>query len=363
MIKSKKIIVSIFLFLFSCTLCADPYKSILVNHFNENGAGVIVSIYKFGEKEFEGAVGFADIESKIKLSPEMELKIGSITKQFTAVAILKLVDRGVLSLDESIDNHFDVSNQLWKKITVRHLLTHTSGIPDYISKIYYKEGLVLGKSKEEIFSTIKSLPVSGVPGEKVEYSNSGYFLLGLIIEKISGMEFSLYLEDNIFKPLKMKSTYYLASSDPKVKNVIGYNGSRKAGNFSGEVAFSAGGLVSSAEDLQKWLNAVRNRTVLSDNSWNEMFSPYILNNGERSNVGLGWGIGELNGEKVFVHAGGVFGFSSFVVWFPSEKISIVALSNRMDHGWFNWFLEALGRKSSTQKLSDLSFTVLRESLN
>lgn len=301
---------------------------------DEPGATVIVT--RDGATVFRKAYGMADTANKQVMDAAMTLRLGSITKQFTAVAILMLADEGKLALTDDITRFLPDYPTQGKKITIEHLLTHTSGIQSYTGKPAYMETMAMDFTVNQMIDGFKNDPMLFAPGERFDYNNSGYFLLGAIIEKISGQSYAKFLEQRIFIPLGMTHTAYEGNERSK--------GLRAAGHSKGEAAYgpamrlsmtqpyAAGSLVSSVDDLARWENAIAAGKLLKAASWKKAFTPYTLTNGKSTGYGYGWEIGSLNGASKIAHGGGINGFSTYALRVPEKKVFVAVLSNTESGG-------------------------------
>jgi CubicO group peptidase (beta-lactamase class C family) len=295
----------------------------------EPGATVIVT--RGGATVFRKAYGMADVGNKQAMDAAMTLRLGSITKQFTAVAILMLAEEGKLALTDDITRFLPDYPTQGKKITIEHLLTHTSGIQSYTGKPNYMETMAKDLTVSQMIDGFKNDPMLFAPGERFDYNNSGYFLLGAIIEKVSGQPYARFLEQRIFIPLDMKHTAYEGNERT--------SGARAAGYSKGETAFvparplsmtqpyAAGSLVSSVDDLARWEKAITGGKLLTAASWKKAFTPYTLADGSSTGYGYGWEIGRLNGAAKIAHGGGINGFSTYALRVPEKKVFVAVLSN------------------------------------
>ena len=296
---------------------------------DEPGATVIVT--HDGATVFRKAYGMADTGSKQAMDAAMTLRLGSITKQFTATAILMLAEEGKLALSDEITRFLPDYPTQGKKITIEHLLTHTSGIQSYTGKPGYIKTMAQDFTVDQMIDTFKNDPMEFAPGERFHYNNSGYFLLGAIIEKVSGQSYAKFVEQRIFIPLAMTNTAY--EGHERIK------GPRAAGYSKGDTSFvparplsmtqpyAAGSLVSSVDDLARWDAAIAEGKLLKAASWKKAFTPYTLTNGKSTGYGYGWEIGRLNGATKIAHGGGINGFATYALRLPEKKVFVAVLSN------------------------------------
>lgn len=269
--------------------------------------------------------GKAIYEFDVNNNSKTKFRIGSLTKQFTAMSILILAERNQLNVNDKISK-FLPDYPDGDKIKIVHLLTHTSGIPDHTELPDFNKGRRV--YQQELIQTInafKNLPLEFSPGEKFKYSNSGYILLGYIIEKVSGISYQNFVENNIFKPLKMDNSGF-EESDKVIKfKANGYNlidgKIVKAAYRNISNAHASGALYSTIEDLYLWDRALYSESLISFNSLKKMFTPY------KKHYGYGWGIVKVFGHKMVGHNGETEGFSANISRFVDDDLCIIVLSN------------------------------------
>lgn len=297
---------------------------------NKNEPGGVFLVSQKGKNIYRKAFGKANLELNVNMTPDNVFQIGSMTKQFTAVAILMLEQQGKLKVTDPVSKYYkDYPNG--DKITIHHLLTHTSGIKDFtkmkaLSSIAQKE-----MKPEAMVDFFENEPVDFAPGEKFEYNNSGYVLLGYIIEVVTGDTYEDFIQKNIFDKAGMTHSYY--ASDRKVipKRASGYH--KKEQGFvnktviSFSVPFSSGSLMSTVDDLLKWQQTLNQNVFLNSTETQKAFRKYKLNNGEEFTYGYGWHLKDMNGVPDREHGGSVFGFKSMGVYIPGEDIYVIGLSN------------------------------------
>lgn len=296
------------------------------------GAAVLVS--KDGNTIYKKGFGKANIAGNLSITPAFHFRIGSITKQFTAAAILKLQEEGKISVNDKL-SRFLPDYPRGSEVTIHHLLTHTSGIKSYTDKINFQsvETTLPIESAEKHIASFRDDPYNFNPGDSWSYNNSGYFLLGYIIEKISGMSYAEYLENNFFKPLGMNNTGVHYGGINLENEALGYsfvNGKvEPAPDWEMSWAGGAGALYSTVDDLFLWNEAVFNGKVLSDQSLASAFTPVQLNDGTQAvaRYGYGWMLGDFRGWDNVFHGGGLPGYMSFLVRFPEQNITVAILSN------------------------------------
>ena len=298
-----------------------------------NGAALIS---ENGKIIFKKGFGLANFEWEIPNQTDTKFRLGSISKQFTAFLIVKLAEDGKLQLDAPISKYLtDYPKETGDKITVHHLLTHTSGIPNYTNDPnFFKERMRNSYSPKDFTSTFSSLPLEFTPGEKFKYSNSGYFLLGYIIEKVSGKTYEEYLQEIILTPLKMTNTGYDHTEVVLKNRASGYDKKGKiiknTQYIDMSIPYAAGSLYSTVEDLNFWDQALYTTKLLSEKSMNSLFENYII--AWNGFYGYGWAIREVsNGEnsklKLIEHGGSINGFQANILRIPEDKNLIVLLNN------------------------------------
>ncbi|GJM14435.1 MAG: serine hydrolase [Pseudohongiella sp.] len=307
---------------------------IVQSTFSDDLPGVSVIVRKDGETLYRGAKGLANMELGIPIEPDMVFRIGSITKQFTAASILLLEERGLLRVEDTIDKHLDYypADQA-SSITIDHLLAHTSGIVSYTGIPGYMMGDRIRRdlSTRELVDVFKDLNPVSSPGDEWAYNNSGYVLLGAIIEAVSGQSYDEFVQANIFDKLGMNNSHY--GSDTKVipRRVDGYEVADDSINNARFLSMSqphaAGSLLSSVDDLAIWDDALFNGRVLSAESFEKMTRGGLLNNGEAHGYGYGFLISQDSDVKEVSHGGGIFGFATQGIHIVEEDLFVAVFSN------------------------------------
>lgn len=307
------------------------FDDILSEQFKEGEPGAAVLVARNGEIIYKKAFGITNMELNVPMQPEHVFRIGSITKQFTAVAILQLMEQGRLTLQDEITRFIPDYPVHGNKITIEHLLTHTSGIRNYSD---IRDTLQRGKldfSPAEMINLFRNEPLRFAPGTKWEYSNSGYFLLGYIIEKITGKTFGEYMEENIFKPLGLTNTYYSNNARIIKNRADGYTanerGFENAPYLSPTQPYSAGSIESTVEDLLKWNRAVHSLKLLSRETLAKALTRFKLADGRETNYGYGWRSGYIQGSPSLWHGGLINGFISMAMYLPEEEVFVAVFSN------------------------------------
>lgn len=297
-------------------------------------AGTVIGIAQNGKIKFLKSYGFSDLEKKIPLKNNAVFPIASVTKTFTAIAIMQLVEKGLINLDDNINKFIDFDTRS-KTVTIKQLLNHTSGIKDYTETDIPSKLREKGYSSSNFLRLLEEKQFDFNPTVAMDYNNSGYNLLAIIIEKISGVTYQEYLNQNIFKPINMTNTANCYCSSINSKIINGYN-MNKDGKLNvvksrdPKIATGAGSICSTVKDLLKWQIAFHHsKNLLSKKSYALMTSKSELRNGGRTNYGLGIEINQFNGNKVLSHHGVIEGYLSDARYFPENELTIVTLINTL----------------------------------
>lgn len=299
---------------------ADIYLSKLTKARLFSGS---VLIARNGKVLVRKGYGEADREKHLVNTAQTKFRLGSTTKQFTAMAILILEARGKLNVQDRICTYLADCPTTWQQITIHHLLTHTSGIPDFTSFPDFKITMRSPSSPTETIARFKDKPLAFQPGEKFSYSNSGYVVLGAIIEQASGKRYEAFLQENIFVPLQMVDSGYDHNNGDLA---VGYRNQTNLADFIDmSIPYAAGGLYSTVEDLYRWDQALYTDKLIPKNLRDKMFTPF-----GGFGYGYGWGIGKEGDRPVVSHIGGIQGFSSSIARYPNDKVVIIVLGNRED---------------------------------
>ncbi|HEY2014790.1 MAG TPA: serine hydrolase [Bryobacteraceae bacterium] len=284
-----------------------------------------VLVARGGEVLLNKGYGSANLEWNVPNSPATKFRLGSVTKQFTAACILLLEERGKLKVDDPVKKYMPDAPAAWDKITIFHVLTHTSGIPNFTNFPEYSKEEPFPTTPEKLVARFRDKPLDFAPGEKWSYSNSGYVLLGYLIEKVSGQTYEAFLKENIFTPLGMKDTGYDSNSEIIPRRAAGYaagkNGAVNAGFVHMSIPFSAGALYSTTEDLLRWEQGLFGGKVLSAASLQKMTTPF------KDNYAMGLSVRTAGGHKVIDHGGGIEGFNTHLAYYPEDKVTVVVLGN------------------------------------
>jgi len=284
-----------------------------------------VLVARDGRVLIDKGYGYADLEWNIPNDPDTVFRLGSVTKQFTAAAILLLEERGKLRTSDLVSAYLPDAPAAWAKITIFNLLTHTSGIPNYTELPDLPTFKLLPTTPDQLVARFEAKPLVFQPGEKWVYSNSNYALLGLLIEKVSGQTYADFLQQNIFTPLKMSHSGYDTSAAIIPHRASGYGmgpkGPQNAGYVDMTVPYAAGALYSSTRDLRLWEEALYGGKLLSPASLKKMTTPFL------NNYAMGLAVGQSGGHAFFSHSGGIDGFNTYLAYYPDEKMTVVVLGN------------------------------------
>ncbi|HEX4933679.1 MAG TPA: serine hydrolase domain-containing protein, partial [Gemmatimonadaceae bacterium] len=295
------------------------------------GAGLSVAVVKGRDTLALTGYGKADLELDTPTPPRAVYEIGSVTKQFTSVALLMLRDEGKLALDDDFTKYLPDYPTQGRRITVRQLLNHTSGIKGYTEMPQFGPMMVRDLPKDSLVALFAKEPFNFEPGEREVYNNSAFFLAGLIVEKLSGKSYADFVQERIFDKVGMKDSHYCSESRIIKGKVKGYDmgpkGLQKQGFLRHTYPYAAGSLCSSAADLLAWNRALHGGKVLPAASYQELIAPQSLKDGTKLRYGLGITMHDVNGHRVIEHGGGINGFLSASDYFPDEDAVIVVLSN------------------------------------
>ncbi len=291
--------------------------------------GISVLVARDGKVLLEHAIGFADLEKDIPITPSTKFRIGSVTKQFTAAAILKLIEDGQLELDDTLDRFLPNFNR-GDQVTIHHLLSHTSGIPSYTDDPKFLSTATEPTTEEDLIASFSRLDFTFDPGEKFHYNNSGYFLLGHIAGKVTGRSLGDYWREQFFIPLQMNDTGVHEPDLNLAREARGYsvdNGKVElALDWDMSRAGGAGAIYSTVSDLFKWNEAIFSGKVISGESLARALTVSDQSR-DSMNYGYGWSIQEDRGLRRVSHGGGLHGFQSFLTRYPDQNLTIAVLHN------------------------------------
>lgn len=320
----------------------DDATSVAVNAYVESQMkaqripGLALAVVRDGQLSWSQGYGLANIELEVKVKPETIFQTGSVGKQFTSAAVLLLVEEGKISLDDKISKYLPGTPLKWANVTVRNLLTHTSGIADYAAEANPKPGGVIDLHKdyteEELFQKFTTLPMDFKPGEKWSYSNTGYVLLGIIIHRVTGEFYGDFLQQRIFRPLGMSATRIISEADIIPNRAAGYEiveGKTQNQKWvSPSLNTTAdGALYTNVLDMAKWDEALEARRLLKQSSYDAMWTPVTLSNGKTYPYGFGWDVSEMNGHRLIEHGGAWQGFTTQISRYIDDRLSVIVLTN------------------------------------
>ena len=291
----------------------------------ENFSGSIL-VARRGRPIVAKGYGMADFENRVPNTSKTRFRIGSVTKQFTAAAVLLLQERGKLSVQDSVCKYVEPCPAAWQPIKIHHLLSHTAGIPNFTSFPDYMQTMGQPSAPATTIARFRDRPLEFQPGEKHKYSNSGYVLLGHVIERVSGQPYGAFMRENIFKPLKMENTGYDDASAPAGPRAKGYRvgtggAPAPAAHIDMTIPHAAGALYSTVEDLHLWDQALNSDKVLKKTSLDVMFTPV------RDDYAYGWNVAKQGARTQHSHGGGINGFTSYFARYPEEGVTVVVLAN------------------------------------
>ena len=315
----------------------EAIDDLLADYAVAGSPGVAVMVLEGGQVLHSEGYGLADLAEGRPLTPSTPIRLASLSKALTAMAIVVLADEGSLDYDDAVVEWVPELDR-FETITVRHLLNHTSGLPDY----YETEALeALGQAGDGQWSVTNADAVALYetwgelefePGSRYEYSNPGYEVLGLLVERVSGRSFGDFLADEIFEPLGMDTAVVREGPDVAIPGrAVGYRESAEGwledDAHWGNGLMGAGGVYASLEDLQRWDEALNQGELVSEAAYDEIFTPAVLNDGRESPYGFGWNLEDLDGRAAIHHTGSWVGFRTAIAHYPDDDVTIIVLSN------------------------------------
>jgi CubicO group peptidase (beta-lactamase class C family) len=319
--------------------------------WSKDTPGAAVLVIREGRIILKKGYGLANLESHKRIEPDTAFLLGSVTKQFTALTIMMLRERGKLSYDDPLSKFFSEFPPYAQQITIRHLLTHTGGFPEYddlfldsgkLDKNYPRSSKTKPSSFEPtakdalaILATVRAPRFA--PGEKWEYSNSGYVILAQIVEKVSGQSFASFLQNEIFKPLGMTRSVLYDETRPKIQNVatsytLKDGGYRDIDYTPQNAIYGEDNIYTTIEDMYQWDRALYTEELIFPENLIDAFTPAKLNSGEAVSYGFGWEVRKFLGLKSVMHGGSWVGFRTFIQRFPEQHFTVVILSNLAQMG-------------------------------
>jgi D-alanyl-D-alanine carboxypeptidase len=298
--------------------------------------GLSLAVVRDGKVVLAKGYGMANLELSVPASEKTAFAIYSITKTFTGVATMMLVEEGKIALDDPVSKHLAYLPAAWKQITIRQLLNHTSGLKEFCAVPAKPCDVPRDFMPAEVIKLVAEYPPDFPSGESWAYGNTGYFLLGMLIEKVSGKSYEQFLRERIFTPLEMRDTRLENYNELIPYRASGYTwksgGYRNALRVSPTLTFSVAGLVSNVLDLAKYDAALYSEKLLKRRTFEEMWTKTKLNNGETVEHGLGFGLTPYKGHRRVGHSGGHTGFSTTLTRLIDKKVSVIILTNSDSEG-------------------------------
>ena len=304
----------------------------------EHMPGLALGVYRNGHIVKVQGYGFANLELNVPVKPETIFQSGSVGKQFTATAVMMMVEQNKIRLEDSILKYLPDGPPQWAPVEIRNLLSHTSGIAEYTSEERSRRGgafdLRQDNTEDELYAKIKQLPMDFKPGEKWVYTNTNYVLLGIILHRVTGQFYGDFLHDHIFQPLGMNSTRIISEADIIPNRASGYE--LRKGEIKNQEWVSPtynttadGALYFNVLDLAKWDEALSGEKLLKRSSLDAMWKVFPLNNGKPNpdNYGFAWGINEVRGHRLIEHGGSWQGFATHIARYADDHLTVVVLTN------------------------------------
>ena len=292
--------------------------------------GLALLVSRGGKIVLAEGFGLANVELQVPVKPETVFQSGSVGKQFTATAVMMLVEEGKVGLDDPLTKYFADAPATWKEVTVRELLSHTAGFGDYPDKFDFRKDW----TEDEELKLVESIPLAFPPGTKWKYSNLGYLTLGVLIHRVTGEFYGDFLQQRIFHPLGMETTRIISEADIVPNRAAGYRlvkGELKNQEWVSPVVNTTadGSLYFSILDLAKWDATLYTEKLLTRSSLEQMWTPAKLKNGQpnKDGYGFGWSIGERHGHRVISHGGAWQGFETTIVRYVDDQLTVVVLTN------------------------------------
>lgn len=310
---------------------ADALDEMMTSVYKPDAPGAALIAIRNGQVILRKGYGLANLELGVPVAPEMVFRLGSISKQFTAVAILMLAEEGKLTLDDEVTKFLPDFPMHGQRITIKHLLTHTAGIINYTDLPTTEQQRRADYGITQLINFFKDEALQFSPGTEWAYSNSGYALLGAIIGKAANLSYERFIEERIFKPLGMRHSFFDRASELIPGRVAGYT----RGSFGPQNAAymgliqnnGAGALLSSVDDLALWDAALYTDKLVKQATLQAAFTPYILTNGQTTHYGYGWQLATYAGQPLIEHSGGVNGFTTYAIRLPAQKVFVAILTN------------------------------------
>jgi CubicO group peptidase (beta-lactamase class C family) len=309
-----------------------PIDHLFEAYSGKDTPGAAVLVIKNGKPIFKKAYGLANLGTKMPAKISTNFRLASVTKQFTAMCIMMLAERGQLNYEQNLQQIFPEFPAYGRQITIRRLLQHTSGLIAY-EDLIPDTATVQRLDKDVLQMMMMQDSTYFPPGSQYRYSNSGYAVLAMIVEKASGKSFAQFLQENIFKPLGMKNTVAYEKNKSTVKNrALGYRQEGGQFVFSDQSVTSAvlgdGGIYSSVEDLLKWDRALYTEKLVKKETLVTAFAPGVLLDGKPLDYGFGWRLDQFNGHRRAMHTGSTSGFRNVIQRYPDDKLTVIIITNR-----------------------------------
>jgi CubicO group peptidase (beta-lactamase class C family) len=310
-------------------VCADPIDDLVRAEMQKQQVpGLTIAVIKDGKVVKAEGYGLANVEHQVPAKRDTVYQTGSVGKQFAAMAVMLLVEDGKLKLDELINTHLPGVPEAWKDVTVRHLLTHTSGIKDITGSLDLRQDY----SEDDLLKKLSSAPLDFPAGTKWKYSNTAYEVLGILISKVAGKFYGDFMKERIFAPLDMKTARIINEADIIPNRAAGYHmvkGRLKNQDWVSPTFNSTadGSLYVTIDDMIKWDAALTAGKLLKKESYDEMWTPVKTKDGKEHGYGFGWSLGERNGHKRIHHGGAWQGFTTYIDRYPDDKLTVIVLTN------------------------------------
>jgi CubicO group peptidase (beta-lactamase class C family) len=310
-------------------VAADAVDDFVRNEMKEQKVpGLTLAVVHKGEVVKAEGYGLANVEHQVPAKRETVYQSGSVGKQFTATAMMLLVEDGKVKLDDPVSEYLPGTPESWKGVTVRHLLTHTGGIKEYTSVL----NLRVDYTEDELLQKAFEFPVEFPPGEKWKYSNTGYAVLGILVSKVAGKFYGDVLQERVFAPLGMKTARIISEADIIPNRAAGYHfvkGELKNQDWVAPRLNTTGdgSLYLTVDDMIKWDAGLYTEKVLKRSSLEQMWTPAKTNDGKATEYGFGWSLGAVNGHKRIAHGGAWQGFTAFIDRYVDDKLTVIVLTN------------------------------------
>lgn len=318
------------------SVAADPVPAglkagadaVIARAYDSKGPGVVVLVTQDGTPIYQGVRGLSDVERGLAMSADTLFRYASITKQFTAALVMKLVEEGRLSLDDRLSEFLPDYPAPGRDVTVRQLLTHSSGIANYTGLETFRTMAVdKPQSTAAVIELFRDQPLDFAPGSDMRYSNSGYVLLQAIVERLTGQSLAEALQTTLLAPAGLEAVKVGDQAGQARGYGRGPIGPMPAPAFDPSVAGGAGALTGDASSLARWMDELHGGRIVSPTSLSIMTTPLTLSDGSRRDYGFGLGLGKLQGQSIVGHSGGIFGFATDALYLPEQKMAVVVLAN------------------------------------